>query len=230
MTNNSINFEAIKKIASALNELNEQVIYVGGAVVSLYTNDPAADDARPTKDVDISLSVASLGELEEMRLKLIARGFIQTAEDNVICRFRYEEVKVDVMNTRSIGWAPANPWFYAGFLKRQLMKAGDKEIYVLPLQYFLATKFTAYNNRGNNNPVTSHDFEDIIYIFDNRIDIADELDNLSDDLESFLKEEFKKILSDKAKQEAIEGNLPYSNRDNRFKHIIRSLQKIANRF
>lgn len=106
MTNNSINFEAIKKIALVLNELNEQVIYVGGAVVSLYINDPAADDVRPTKDVDISLLVASLGELEEMRLKLIARGFIQTAEDNMVCRFRYGEVKVDVMNTRSIGWAP----------------------------------------------------------------------------------------------------------------------------
>lgn len=229
MTNNSINFEAIKKIASALNELNEQVIYVGGAVVSLYINDPAADDVRPTKDVDISLSVASLGELEEMRLKLIARGFMQSIEDNVICRFRYEEVKVDVMNTQSIDWAPANPWFYAGFLKRQLMKAGDKEIYILPLQYFLATKFTAYNNRGNNNPVTSHDFEDIIYILDNRIDIAEELNKMPNDVEPFLKEEFKKILSDKAKQEAIEGNLSYSNRDNRFKKIIESLQQIVNR-
>jgi hypothetical protein len=54
MKNTTINLGIIKTIATALGELNEKVIYVGGAVVSLYINDPAADDVRPTKDVDIS--------------------------------------------------------------------------------------------------------------------------------------------------------------------------------
>jgi hypothetical protein len=58
MKNNTANLEAIRKVASALDELNEQVIYVGGATVGLYINDPAADEVRPTKDVDISLSLA----------------------------------------------------------------------------------------------------------------------------------------------------------------------------
>ncbi len=61
MKNATINKGVIKKIALALGELNDQVIYVGGATVGLYINDPAADDVRPTKDVDISLSVASYG-------------------------------------------------------------------------------------------------------------------------------------------------------------------------
>jgi len=60
MKNNStFNIEAIGMVATALKELNEQVVFVGGAVVRMYINDPAADDVRPTKDVDISLSVAS---------------------------------------------------------------------------------------------------------------------------------------------------------------------------
>jgi hypothetical protein len=62
MKNATINRGVIKKIAFALGELNEQVIYVGGATVGLYINDPAADDVRPTKDVDISLSIATIGE------------------------------------------------------------------------------------------------------------------------------------------------------------------------
>jgi hypothetical protein len=49
MKNAIINKGIIKKIALALGELNEQVIYVGGATVGLYINDPAADDVRPTK-------------------------------------------------------------------------------------------------------------------------------------------------------------------------------------
>jgi hypothetical protein len=44
--------EAIKTIAKALGYLNEQVVYVGGAVAALYANDPGAPEIRPTKDVD----------------------------------------------------------------------------------------------------------------------------------------------------------------------------------
>lgn len=37
--NTIINLGIIRKIADALDELNERVVYVGGAVVSLYVND-----------------------------------------------------------------------------------------------------------------------------------------------------------------------------------------------
>jgi hypothetical protein len=53
----------VRTIAFALRELNEQVVFVGGAITGLYINDPAAVDVRPTKDVDISFAITSLGEL-----------------------------------------------------------------------------------------------------------------------------------------------------------------------
>ena len=53
MKNTEINIAVVQKIALALGELNERVVFVGGAVVSLYIDDPAADDVRPTKDLDI---------------------------------------------------------------------------------------------------------------------------------------------------------------------------------
>jgi predicted nucleotidyltransferase len=113
--NTIINIQAIKTIAHALGELNSQVVFVGGAVVSLYIDDPSADDVRPTKDVDISLKIASFSALEKIRLSLIEKGFYQTSEDNVICRFRYDDIKVDVMSTQPVGWAPANRWYEPGF-------------------------------------------------------------------------------------------------------------------
>lgn len=103
LKNATINLAAIRKIALALGAMNEQVVFVGGATVSLYIDDPAADDVRPTKDVDISLAIASLGELEVIREELIRKGFKQTPEDDVICRFRYEDIKVDVMSTKAVG-------------------------------------------------------------------------------------------------------------------------------
>lgn len=54
LKNSRLNRIATEKIASALGDLNDQVVFVGGAVVSLYIDDLAADDARPTKDIDIT--------------------------------------------------------------------------------------------------------------------------------------------------------------------------------
>lgn len=108
LKNTLINRLATRKIAQALGGLNEQVVYVGGAVVSLYIDDPSAEDVRPTKDLDISLEIASLGALEALRASLLEKGFYQSPEDDVICRFRYEDIKVDVMGTEPVGWAPAN--------------------------------------------------------------------------------------------------------------------------
>ena len=228
MKNTLINREVTKKIALALGELNENVVYVGGAVVSLYIDDPSADDVRPTKDIDISLEIASLGELEALREKLIEKGFFQSHEDDVICRFRYSDIKVDVMATKTIGWAPGNPWFEAGFKKSQIINLDGIDIKVLPLPYFLATKFSAFYNRGGKDPRTSHDFEDIVYILNHTSNIKEQILASDKDVQKFLKEAFLKIIKDSYLQEAIIGNLYYENQMARFEKIMNNLKEITN--
>ncbi len=226
--NTAINREVIRKIAFALGEMNEQVVFVGGATVSLYINDPAADDVRPTKDVDISLAIVSLGELEAIREKLTRKGFKQSPEDDVICRFRYEDIKVDVMSTKAVGWAPANPWFAPGFTQRETVAIKDQKIQILPLPYFLASKFSAFNDRGAKDPRTSHDFEDIVYVMDNRTDIIEKLTKLPDDVAPYLADQFQSILDDRVMQEAIFGNLYYEIRRERYERIIESIKQVVN--
>lgn len=79
MKNTIINIEIIKKIASALGELNEKIIFVGGATISMYVNDPAAADVRPTKDIDLTVKVATYTELENIRVELNKKGFKQSS-------------------------------------------------------------------------------------------------------------------------------------------------------
>jgi len=140
MKNTIINRKVIQKVAKALGDLNSQVIYVGGATVSLYINDPAADDVRPTNDIDISIKVASVAHLEEIRGELSKRGFKQTADLDVICRFKFDDVLVDVMATKPVGWAPANPWFEGGFDNLQQVDIDGLTIQIMPLSYFLESK------------------------------------------------------------------------------------------
>lgn len=227
MKNTIINKQVIQKIANALGELNNDVIYVGGATVSLYINDPAADDVRPTKDIDISLSVATINELEDIREKLTFKGFLQSAELDVICRFKFEDILVDVMNTNPIAWAPANKWFKKGFENLEKIEIEQCTIQIMPFNYFLASKFSAYEDRGGNDPRFSHDIEDISYILDNRTDwekiIVQETD---EEVKIFLIKNLRLIKEDQRFQEAILGNLFYKHADERFKLILDKINYI----
>ena len=225
LKNTQINKLAIQKIAKALGELNKKVVYVGGAIVSLYVDDLSAEDVRPTKDVDITLQIVSMGELENLRELLNQKGFKQSSEDEVMCRFRFEDVQVDVMSTQPIGWAPANELFKLGFDQAISYSLEEVDIKILPLPYFLATKFSAFKDRGGNDPRFSHDFEDIVYLLNYIKDLNSVLHKIDSNLKEYLKQEFENILNDKVMQEAILCNLFYEEQSARFNRIIKILER-----
>lgn len=227
LKNTLINRIAIQTIALALGELNNRVVYVGGAVVSLYIDDPSAEDVRPTKDIDISMEIASLGELEKIREVLTQKGFSQSSEDDVICRFRYKDIKVDVMATKAVGWAPANPWFEPGFQHIITFKIDDVEIKCLSLPYYLASKFTAFYDRGIMDPRTSHDFEDIVYILNYTSHLGELISSADAGVKKYLQTCFQDILKDSVKQEAILGNLFYESQELRFNKIMDKLKEVC---
>lgn len=229
MKNTLINRQIIQKIAKALGELNNEVIYVGGATVSLYINDTAADDVRPTKDIDISVSVATINELEDIREKLTSKGFTQSSELTVICRFKFEDILVDVMNTDPIAWAPANPWFKKGFQNSEEIKIDHIAIRIMPFAYFLASKFKAYEDRGGNDPRFSHDIEDTIYILDNRTDWDTILTNERDDeVKTYLIQKLESIKNSSKFKEAILGNLFYESAEQRLQLILNKIDTVLN--
>ena len=53
----AVNIQAVQLVAAGLQDLRDQVVFVGGAVVSLYANDPGADVPRPTSDIDLVMVV-----------------------------------------------------------------------------------------------------------------------------------------------------------------------------
>lgn len=209
LKNTQINRIDTKKIARALGELNQQVVYVGGAILSLYITDESAEDVRPTGDIDISMEIATVAELESIREEITNKGFYQSSEDNVICRFRYEDIKVDVMATKPVGWAPANRWFEAGFQHLVIFNLDGIDIKCLALPYYLASKFTAFYDRGSSDPRTSKDYEDIGYLLNYTQNLKEQVLNAHAEVKQYLLECFQDILSDDVKQEAILGNLFY---------------------
>lgn len=228
LKNTIINRKATSRVALALGDLNKDVVYVGGAMVSLYIDDPAAEDVRPTKDIDITLEIANVGQLEKLRVALEDKGFVQSAEDDVICRFRLKEIKVDVMSTTEVGWAPANPWFEPGFKNSITIEIENVEIRILTLPYFLATKFAAFEGRGGRDPRMSHDFEDIVYLLNYTSNFREQIQESDPEVQQYLKEQFVAIRDKANMQEAIIGNLYHEDQQVRFGRIMDEIKELTN--
>jgi predicted nucleotidyltransferase len=221
--NKSAMIEAIIAVAQALGTFNDKVVFVGGAVAWLYADDPGAPEMRPTKDIDIVVEVASALELEDIRQQLARCGFQHAMDEKVICRYHYGEILVDVMATRNIGWAPANPWFKSGFDRAEIRYLHDQAIKVMPFPYYLATKLAAFKDRGKD-PRTSYDFEDIVFMLDNRITLVNDILESEREVREFLVNELMAMLSDELLQEALLAHLELSMQTSRFERLK---QKIA---
>lgn len=193
MENRTINIAVVAEVAEALSEIKEAMVFVGGAVVSLYTDDPAADEIRPTQDIDMTLNIVNLHHWQDVQEKLGELGFYPDPFGHAICSYRYKDIPVDIMATEDGPLGPSNSWYKIGFENLWTAKALDQEIKILSAPCYLATKFEAFNNRGNDYR-TSHDIEDVIYVLDNRLQIVEEVANEDERIKVFIKQQLKLIV------------------------------------
>ena len=207
----STNIKMLQTVANGLGELKNDMVFVGGAVAELYANDPAASDIRPTLDVDCVIGLSTRLEFYRLEENLRARGFANdTSSGAPICRWIYNDIKVDVMPTDENILGFSNKWYVEG-IENEIQKIlpDGTEIFVFPPEYYVATKFEAHKGRGGNDLRQSHDFEDIIYILDNCPDLLNDISIANASVKAYLKIEFKSLLQNKGLLEGIESALPY---------------------
>jgi len=209
MEDKVINIAIVVEVAQALQPLNEQVVFVGGAVVSLYADDPAADEVRPTADVDLTLKIANLSHWENTQQQLAQIGIHPDPNGPSVCRYLYKDIPIDIMATENGPFGPANRWYKLAFDNLWKIKIQDQTIQILPAPCYLATKFEAFNDRGKDYR-TSTDFEDIIYILDNRITIVEEIQHTLPEIKKFLQKELQILVDHLGFDEALVAQIhPY---------------------
>jgi predicted nucleotidyltransferase len=201
-----INITRIKVVARALQELNQPVVFVGGATVALYA-DAAAPEARPTDDVDVVIELASCGGYAGLEEKLRAIGFTNDTSSRVICRYKIQGITVDMMPTQPDIIGFSNKWYPEGFAQAIPINLDGQEVKIFSLPYFLATKLEAFKNRGQQDYRTSSDFEDLVYILENNTTIAQTLAATSSELQHYLKIEFARLLADSEFEEGLYAHL-----------------------
>lgn len=204
------NITRIKAICEALGEMTQSVLFVGGATVSLYTDRPASE-VRPTDDVDILVELVHYSGYAAIEEQLRKKGFVNDHESGVICRFKIQGIIVDVMPTSSNVLGFTNKWYEEGFGK-PMEKQLDEGLSIKLLEpvFFLASKMEAFKGRGGGDGRTSSDFEDMVYVLNNRNVIWDEIEKSPAHLRAYLKNEFQKISQEDFLYEWVSANLDYT--------------------
>lgn len=189
------NLAMLENVARKLGDLNNEVVYLGGCATALFINDPLSLDVRPTLDVDCIIDVVSLGQYYKFESKLNKQGFKKSMEDDIICRWHYDDIILDVMPTDEKILGFGNLWYKEALehaISHQI--SDDLIIKSVIAPYFIATKIEAFRTRGNNDLLGSHDFEDIITVIAGRVEIAEEIASVNNNLRIHLKQFFEEML------------------------------------
>lgn len=171
------NLEMLHTVARAFGDLCERCVFVGGTTVEFFGTDPGAPGSHPTKDVDCIFEIVTRNELYKLEESLRAKGFANDRSEGApICRWIYEEIKVDVMPTDPKYLGFSNQWHKEGAQHAVHHTLNDGlKIRILNAVYFLASKLEAMKQRGMHDLRISTDFDDIVFVVRNRPTIADEI-------------------------------------------------------
>lgn len=222
---NTMNLRVVEKVAKALEEINDEVIYVGGAIISLYANEEGADQPRPTTDIDITVQISTYSQMDKLRGRLVKKKIYPAPEETIMYRYNYDGILIDVIPMEDTALGPTNRWFKPGFKQALTVTIGSTKIRILPVSLYLASKWEAYRNRGDD-PRMSQDFEDIIYVLDNNLELIEDVLKVNKNAQDFLKEMSIEILSDSSVNEIIECHLNPATAEERCNLIIEKLEKI----
>lgn len=202
------NLRMLKLAATKLGSLNDEVVYLGGCTTALFITDPLSLDVRPTLDVDCIIDITTQGKYYQFTKKLAKQGFKQSMEDSVLCRWRCDEIILDVMPTDEKILGFGNCWYKEAIqYATEHTIAKTLVIKAVTAPYLLATKIEAFKTRGNYDFYGSHDFEDIITVIAGNLSIVENILSASKELQIYLKDFFKLIIDNDNFQQALPGHV-----------------------
>jgi hypothetical protein len=198
MRSNDPNLPYLSRVAEALGDLREHVVFIGGAIAGLLVTDPLSDGVRATRDVDAIVN-AGRATFHRIEAQVARSGFVRDVESDVICRWVHREsgVLFDLMPVQSDVLGFSNRWYpYAIATAEQIELTSGFRIRMISAAAFVATKMEAFIGRGGGDFLSSHDVEDVLNIVDGRPELVAEMAAAPIDLRKFVAENIRRLLSD----------------------------------
>lgn len=227
MKNRDIHLDILKLTITALGDLTDELVFIGGSTISLYITEPEVVQVRETLDVDCIVEVSGRIEYEEVIQRLRKKGFSEDMEEKVICRYKKGELILDVMPTdaRILGFT--NKWYKPAIQNTIEASVGGKRIKIFSPAYLIASKIEAFKGRGKGSFLSSTDIEDIITLFDGRSEITKDLLSAPADVQKELKKELSTLVKSSDFLDAMEGHIAdRQNTAGRKKIVLQRIQDL----
>ena len=221
------NITRIKAVVNSLKELNEHIVFVGGATVSFYSTKASAE-VRPTDDVDVIIELVSYGSYASLDERLRSVGFVNDVESGIICRYIINGITVDIMPTTPEIIGFSNKWYPEGFENAISKDLDGIIINIFSPPYFLASKLEAFKGRGGDDYRTSTDFEDIVYVLENNNNVIEEVSASEESVKAYLTTAFSALLNDPSFEEGIYAHLDPPTAQQQQSRIVAMLHQIVN--
>ncbi len=195
-------------VARALgDDLLQRVAFVGGCTTGLLITDRATQEViRYTEDVDLIIHVIGYPQWAAFQTQLKKRGFTVNPQDDVICRMRLGELKVDFMPDDASILGFSNRWYGDALQHANDVELSDSQhVRLVSPCYFVATKLEAYNSRGKNDPLSSHDIEDLMNIINGREELQREVEQAEPELKNYIGQQIHALLTHKDFDYAVQA-------------------------
>jgi len=217
----------LEKTAEVLAPILDKLVFTGGAVVPFFL-DQYKEDFRPTEDVDCVIEISgrlAYGRLEKELRKL---KLVNDISSGVICRWKYDDVLIDIMPTDGKILGFENSWYSEG-LKHSIQHflPSGRSISIFEIEYLMASKIEAFWSRGLVDIQTSKDLEDIVHLilYSSRMErcLTAKIEVLR-----YLSKEFRRMLSRPDISEEIGGFLRSDEiAKGKVKDVIRMMNRIV---
>lgn len=193
--------DRLRRLRGILGPGSDRVVVVGGSAPATY--DLQTVKIRETEDVDLVVRAASYAEYAAAETWLAGFGFDRDTDAGVVCSFVGRDLRIDLMPTpfEGIGF---NPW-YAGAYDHRRLDMGTG-MFVIPPMWFLATKLTAFLDRGAADPYMSHDLEDIVTVLRGDRSVWAELAAGPDAVHRFVRYELRRLTDAPDAEELFSGH------------------------
>ena len=202
---NRVLFESVVRL---LAPVLDKLVFVGGCTTGLFITAPAASGIRPTKDVDAIVDVTSYAKYTALSERLRTLGLVEdTTPGAPLCRWRRNDLIVDVMPTDATVLGFSNRWYPTAIETAQTLHIAGHDVRVVTPALFIATKLEAFHGRGGHDIVASHDLEDIIAVVDGRPEIVGDVAAASDEVRAYIGAEIRALLDNRDFIEALAGFL-----------------------
>lgn len=199
----------LARIAGELGALVGEVVFIGGAIAPLLQTDPPFPRSRVTDDVDGVIASARYSDLHRLQNELRELGFGQGMDPKHLHRwYSPSGIPFDLVP------AGAHPGGSGNRLDAiaietalELELPGGATIRHASAPAFLALKWSAHHDRGREDPLASHDLEDLLALLASRPGIIEEAATAPVELRDYLGEQARAFLESRDLEDLLAAHL-----------------------